>query len=84
MTSSSLIVSFDNPPEQQQLAQITGITDVNALSEQQFKLHYQPETDPTQQLLAEAVAKQWQLTSLMPEQHSLEDVFMNIIQQEQT
>ncbi|RKZ94885.1 MAG: ABC transporter, partial [Gammaproteobacteria bacterium] len=24
----------------------------------------------------------WQLTELAPEQHSLEDVFMNIIQQE--
>ena len=45
-------------------------------------LHYQPDNNPTEDLLKLAVAEHWQLTELTPQHHSLEDVFMNIIQQE--
>lgn len=81
--SSTLLLTLQSPPTIQTLEQIQGIVDVTALSATEFKIHYQPEQNPTQSLLEQAVAQQWQLTSLAPEQHSLEDVFMNIIQQEE-
>ena len=82
MQSSSLLVTFQSPPTLTTLEQINGVMLVTALSNTRFKIHYQPEQNPTQMILEAAIAQQWQLTSLSPEQHSLEDVFMNIIQQE--
>ena len=82
MQSSSLLVTFESPPTLTTLEQLNGVTLVSALSNTRFKIHYQPEQNPTQMILEAAIAQQWQLTSLSPEQHSLEDVFMNIIQHE--
>lgn len=82
MQASSLLLGLDNPPSIARLQQLPGINSIQALSPSRFRLHYQPDNNPTQELLAYAVSEQWQLTELAPEQHSLEDVFMNIIQQE--
>ncbi|HHA19914.1 MAG TPA: ATP-binding cassette domain-containing protein [Methylophaga sp.] len=82
MQASSLILSLDNPPDIDRLQQLSGVTAIEAISSTRFRLHYQPDNNPTQDLLTYAVSEHWQLTELAPEQHSLEDVFMNIIQQE--
>lgn len=80
--ASSLLCTLLSPPIQQELHEIAGVIAIDLLSPTQFRLHYQPEINPTTELLNRAVTQQWQLTELMPEQHSLEDVFMNIIKQE--
>lgn len=80
--ASNLLCTLLMPPSLAVLQQISGVIAVDILNPTQFRLHYQPDTDPTAELLNRAVTQQWQLTELMPEQHSLEDVFMNIIQQE--
>lgn len=80
--ASDLLCNLLTPPPIAELQQISGVINVETLSPTQFRLHYQPDTNPTAELLNLAVTKQWHLTMLMPEQHSLEDVFMNIIQQE--
>jgi ABC-2 type transport system ATP-binding protein len=82
MHSSSLLITVESPPSIETLEQIEGVSIVTALSNNRFKIQYQPNHNPTQKLLQSAITHQWQLTSLSPEQHSLEDVFMNIIQQE--
>lgn len=82
MQSSSLLLTLESPPEIEKLNQIQGVTSVTALSNTRFKIRYQPQYNPTPIILESAVTQQWQLTALSPEQHSLEDVFMNIIQQE--
>jgi len=80
--ASNLLCTLLSPPPLAALQQIIGVITVDTLNPTQFRLHYQPEINPTAELLSRAVTQQWQLTELMPEQHSLEDVFMNIIQQE--
>lgn len=80
--SSSLIICLNQPPALTELQQLKGISSIDVLSKTLFRLHFQPESDPTEQLLSQAVEHNWQLTELRAEQHSLEDVFMNIIQQE--
>lgn len=80
--ASNLLCTLLMPPPLAVLQQISGVIAVDILNPTQFRLHYQPDTNPTAELLNRAVTQQWQLTELMPEQHSLEDVFMNIIQQE--
>lgn len=82
MQSLSLLITLESPPSFETLERIEGISIVTALSNNHFKIQYQPNQNPTQRLLEAAIANQWQLTSLSPEQHSLEDVFMNIIRQE--
>jgi ABC-2 type transport system ATP-binding protein len=82
MQSSHLLVTLESPPDQAVLEQLSGVKSVSVMSNTHFKIHYQPEHNPTQILLESAINQNWQLTALTPEQHSLEDVFMNIIQQE--
>ena len=82
MESSCLLVTLNSPPNIEQLQNISGISSVDSINETQFKLHYQPDNNPTTELLELAVNQQWQLVELTHEHHSLEDVFMNIIQQE--
>ncbi len=83
MQSSSLLIELTSPPTIDILNDINGVIKVEALRENKFRLHYQPDTDPTDILVSSAVQNQWQLKLLTPEQHSLEDVFMKIIQTEQ-
>jgi ABC-2 type transport system ATP-binding protein len=82
MKSSSLLVTLESAPSIEILEQLHGVNIVTALSDSRFKIQYKPDHNPTQTLLESAITQQWQLTSLSPEQHSLEDVFMNIIRQE--
>lgn len=82
MHASNLLVSFNQPPSLQQLQQIEGVINVEPCSGNQFRIHFTPEENPTQQLVEQSVAQAWQLSELTPEQHSLEDVFMNLIQDE--
>jgi ABC-2 type transport system ATP-binding protein len=82
MESSSLLVTLKAAPKHDELLKIGGIITIDDLSNNRFRIKYQPENNPSQALLEKAVSQQWQLMELTPEQHSLEDVFMNIIQQE--
>jgi ABC-2 type transport system ATP-binding protein len=82
METSSLLINLEAAPPIDQLTQITGVTDVETLSKTKFRLTFSPDINPTEYLLSAAVTKQWQLTQLTPEQHSLEDVFLKIIQDE--
>jgi ABC-2 type transport system ATP-binding protein len=82
METSSLLINLEAAPPIDQLTQITGVTNVETLSKTKFRLTFSPDINPTEYLLSAAVTKQWQLTQLTPEQHSLEDVFLKIIQDE--
>jgi ABC-2 type transport system ATP-binding protein len=82
MNASSLLVEFAAPLPESVLAQLGGVERIDSLSATRYRLHYLPEQNPTPQLLQQAVNEHWQLTTLMPEQHSLEDVFMKLIQKE--
>jgi ABC-2 type transport system ATP-binding protein len=82
METSSLLIELKAPPQLNELTALTGVTDVQTLSKTKFRLSYLPDSDPTEHVLSAAVTKQWQLTHLTPEQHSLEDVFLKIIQDE--
>ncbi|MBE0438673.1 MAG: ABC transporter ATP-binding protein [Gammaproteobacteria bacterium] len=82
MQVSNLFVTLTNPPNISTLQQLEGVLSAEQLSSNRFRLHYHPDHNPTENLLNKAVSLQWKLTELSPEHHSLEDVFMNIIQHE--
>ena len=79
---AALKVAFRLPPSVTTLAQLPGITQVESLGTQQFRLHFLPEQDPTDALINVAVAENWQLTQLTPEQDSLEQLFTQLVSQE--
>lgn len=83
MQSSSLLIQLGTPPELNVLTSISGVTDVEVIDSNTFRVNYLPEMNPSDTLVSLAVTQQWQLRQLTPEQHSLEDVFMKIIQEEQ-
>lgn len=79
---AALKVAFRIPPSQHALAELPGVATIETLSEHQFRLHFSPDKDPTDALLQIAVAENWQLTQLTPEQDSLEQLFTQLVSQE--
>lgn len=82
MQSTAIVVGFSRSIDTSLFSTIPGVNDVEKIDEQHVRLSYLPDQNPTQNLLRSAVENSWPLTSLMPEQHSLEDVFMKIIREE--
>lgn len=79
---AAIRVAFRLPPSVTTLAQLPGITHVESLGAQQFRLHFLPDQDPTDSLINVAVVENWQLTQLTPEQDSLEQLFTQLVSQE--
>lgn len=79
---AALKVAFRTPPSVTALANLPGIINVETISTQQFRLHFSPEQDPTDALVQTAVAENWQLTQLTPEQDSLEQLFTQLVSNE--
>ncbi|PCJ32612.1 MAG: ABC transporter ATP-binding protein [Gammaproteobacteria bacterium] len=83
MQSSSLLVTLLAPPDVSILTALPAVNLVEQISPSQFRIHYSPDNDPSEAIVSLSVTQQWQLRHLSSEQHSLEDVFMKIIQNEQ-
>lgn len=77
--NSSLKITLAAPPALKELQTLMNVSTVEAVSANQFRIIYHPEQDPTENLIASAVAKHWQLQELVREQDSLEDIFMHLI-----
>ncbi|EGL53280.1 ATPase component ABC-type multidrug transport system [Methylophaga aminisulfidivorans MP] len=82
MQSTAIVVGFSQSIGQQSLTSLPGVIDVEKMDSHRYRVTYLPEQNPTQALLKSAVENNWPLRSLIPEQHSLEDVFMKIIREE--
>ncbi|MDX1572494.1 MAG: ATP-binding cassette domain-containing protein [Methylophaga sp.] len=79
---AALNVAFRTPPSVTTLANLPGVSNVETISAQQFRLHFSPENDPTDTLVHIAVTENWQLTQLTPEQDSLEQLFTQLVSNE--
>jgi ABC-2 type transport system ATP-binding protein len=82
MRASTLILGMRRPPEMETLLAIEGVRDVASLGEGRLRVHYAPETDPSEHLVRLSVEQDWGLYELHPERRSLEEVFMDITQAE--
>jgi len=77
-----LTVGFQNPPGAEEIAQISGVIRVEALSPHRFRISHQAEIDAGA-VLAEAAARNgWGLNMLAPGHATLEEVFVRITQGE--
>jgi len=78
MFSSSLLVGFHQPPDKQTLLQFDGISEVDKVRDNVFRLHHDPDIDPSDSIVVSSVNEGWKLFELTPEKLSLEEVFLEI------
>lgn len=84
MHESCLVVLLRQPPAVAELETITGVTAVETIDEQRFKLYHEPGQSPAETLVELAVQNQWRLTELTPEKRSLEQIFVDITTSEKS
>ena len=83
MQTSSLVVALRRPPATEQLQAIAGVQTVEMLEDGRLRLSHDPQQNPAEAVVEQAVAQNWGLYELSPERLSLEDVFVNITTTEQ-
>jgi len=82
MQSSSLSVGFLQAPTINELRAFPGVDGVETLQDGYFRIHHNPEIDPSEALVKKSVEQQWRLFEIRPEQLSLEEVFVDITTEE--
>jgi ABC-2 type transport system ATP-binding protein len=83
MQASSITVALHHAPAAETLAAIPGVHGVEALAEGRWRITYQPEHDPAEAVVEQAVKQGWGLYELIPDRLSLEDIFVNLTTTEQ-
>ena len=81
--TQSITIALDNPPAIEQLKQLVHITHVEIVDKHHFKLFFETES-PAQTIVQQSVQQQWGLTELVPDQRSLEDLFIELTEEEAT
>ena len=66
--------------DNQRLAAIAGITQIETLAENCLRVHFNPANNPTQALTETIMAAGWELQELIPIKKSLEDIFIALTQ----
>jgi ABC-2 type transport system ATP-binding protein len=78
MKSASITVSFAAPPESEVLESLPGITAAEPQREGRIRILYEPDRDPTDEIVRLSVEKGWKLRELRPGRMSLEDIFVRL------
>ena len=74
----TIVLGLRRPPSDAELASMPGVQAVERVNEKLYRLQLEGERDPTEQIVARSVEKNWGLFQLAPAQTSLEDVFVNL------
>lgn len=74
----SLILSLDNPPMVQELEAIGGITKVELLYGNTYRLHFHNAPKITREIVERSVTQGWQLTEISLEKSSLDEIFAQL------
>ncbi len=82
LTATSLIAAFHAAPDLDALAQVPGVSHAEPLPGHRVRIHF-TDTDPSEALIAQAVANRWRLYELSPERRTLEQIFIELTCSEQ-
>jgi ABC-2 type transport system ATP-binding protein len=74
----SMILSMDNPPAIEELRTLPDITQAEQLSKQSFRLRFKASSMISAQIIRLSVQKNWQLTEIMLERSSLDEIFAQL------
>ena len=78
MQSNSLLVGLHAPPEPDELTSLSGVTGVEAIGTNRFRILHAVGNSPAQTVAEQAVQHHWGLYELTPEHKTLEQVFVDI------
>jgi ABC-2 type transport system ATP-binding protein len=78
MQASSLLAGLRHMPDVEELQAIPGVQAVEPLGDNRVRLHYTPDRNPAEVLVARSVEHNWGLFELIPERLSLEQIFVDI------
>lgn len=84
MHSTSLRVGLRRPPSPEVWLKIPGVVAADSLDDTHVRIQHLAEQNPAELVVTQAVAENWGLFELIPEQQSLEQVFINLTQTEET
>ena len=82
LLSASLTVAFRNAPDTSVLQSINGIKKVETQREGRLRLFYEPDQDPTDEIVSRAAEYKWGLYELRPGRVSLEEIFLQLTTEE--
>jgi ABC-2 type transport system ATP-binding protein len=77
--TQSISIGLNQPPPIEHLKQLNQVTHVEAIDSNRFKLFFDGQS-PAQAIVQQSVQQQWELYELIPDQQSLEDLFIELTQ----
>lgn len=83
-SAQSLKVAFRRPPEAGELESIAGVSRVERIDEQRYRLFHEPDGNVAGMLTERSVESRWGLFELVPDQRALEEIFVSITSGEGT
>ncbi len=79
----ALTVAFRRPPAVDAFADLPGVTTVETLADNRFRLFHGIGDEPAEALVKRSVERDWGLVELIPVETSLEEVFVHLTQREE-
>ncbi len=73
----SLIMRLERPPEKEELGSIAGVTGVELLADDRFRIGLQPDA-PLSDIAEQLISRGWGLREFTPEHRSLEQIFTRL------
>ena len=76
--SNSLVVRLENPPAEQELRQTPGVTRVEKIDGQTFRLHVEPAPHIARRIAEACVRNGWRLSEIQQEKASMNEIFAQL------
>lgn len=80
--TNAILVTLDNAPEKEVLTNVSGITEVEELSSNEFRLRSDKVKELTKKIVKESVESGWELSSIQVEKVPLDKVFAELSHKE--
>jgi len=74
----SVLLYMDNPPAEEELLRMQGITKVDFLTEKQIRLYFNGDQEITERIIATSVAHGWRLREISLDKSSLDEIFAQL------
>ncbi|WP_431210967.1 ABC transporter ATP-binding protein [Puia sp. P3] len=78
MEPHSVITYMDNPPPEEDLLGISGVTKADFLTEKQIRLYFNGDQEITERIVGTSVAKGWRLREISLDKSSLDEIFAQL------
>ena len=79
---NKLLVGFNNAPLKKELLAIEGVTQVDKIDNTMYRVHFNHEYVPAEEIVITATKMKWGLFHIAPDITSLEDIFVQLTQLE--